>query len=312
MKIAVPVKTFSSNEILVNELLTLFPNSKVNARNMKLESSDLIEFIKGYDGIIVGLESIDETLLQQSPDLKAIVKYGVGLDNIDFDACKRYKIPVLYEKGVNKTSVAELTLGFMLSLSRNIYSTCEQLKNNIWNKAGGQDLSSKTVGIIGVGNIGKEVIRLLKPFNCRILVNDVVQQDDYYKSYGLVEVSKKTLLEQSDIVTVHTPLNQQMHHFFNKSTFQQMKTDSILINAARGAIVNSQDLKWALKNNIIKGAALDVYEQEPPTDYSLISLPNLICTPHIGGNSIEAILMMGRSSINMLQTFSQQLIKVGC
>ena len=300
MNIVVPVKTFSKNNILVNELLNIFPNAKLNTNAQVFNQKELIDFIYGYDVMICGLEKIDEEFLKACPSIKLIVKYGVGLDNIDFNACEKYNVKVLFEKGVNKKSVAELTIGFILSLNRNIYSTCSELKNNIWNKSGGSDLNSKTVGIIGVGNIGKEVINLLKPFGCRIIVNDVINQDEYYKNQNIKKVSKEDLLKNSDIVTVHTPLNEEMHHFFNMDKFKLMKKDSLLINTARGSIVKTEDLVYALNNKYIKGAALDVYEQEPPFKLNLVHLPNLICTPHIGGNSIESVLAMGRSSINLI------------
>ncbi len=301
MKIAVPVKTFSKNSSLTKELLDYFPDSKLNNNAVAFNKQELYDFIGESEGMIAGLETIDENLLKNCPSLKFIAKFGVGLDNIDFAACNKYGVKVLYEKGVNKTSVAELTIGLMLSLNRNIYSTCSELKNNIWNKSGGTDLSNKTVGIIGVGNIGKKLIHFLKPFNCKILVNDIIDQVDYYNSQEVEEVSKKNMLERSDLISVHTPLNNEMYHFFNKQTFEMMKKESILINTARGSIVHSGDLKNALKNHVIKGAAIDVFEQEPPFDLNIVQLPNLICTPHIGGNSMESVLAMGRSSINLLK-----------
>lgn len=300
MKIVVPVITFSKNTILVDELLHQFPNSKINYQAKVFSKNELIEYIAGFEGMIVGLEKIDEDLLKASPSLKLIAKYGVGLDNIDLEACKKYGINVLYEKGVNKTSVAELALGLMLCFNRNIYSSCAELKINIWNKSGGIDLSRKTVGIIGVGNIGKELIKFLKPFECEILVNDIINQGEYYASQGVEEVLKNSLLARSDIISIHTPLNDEMYHYFNKDTFNLMKKNSILINTARGAIIKTEDLKEAIENKRIKGAALDVFEQEPPFDLNIIHLPNLICTPHIGGNSIESVLAMGRSAIKLI------------
>tara|TARA_B110000003_G_C16526091_1_gene487034 strand:- start:42 stop:962 length:921 start_codon:yes stop_codon:yes gene_type:complete len=302
MKIVVPVKTFSKNSILVNELIELYPNSKVNLKAQAFNQTELIEYVKGYDAMICGLEIIDEMLLKACPSIKFIAKYGVGLDNIDFEACKKFNVKVLYLKGVNKTSVAELTLGMMLSLNRNICSTSSELKNNIWNKSGGTDLSKKTIGIIGVGNIGKELIKFLEPFGCKILVNDIVNQEDYYIKHKLKEVSKEELLKHSDIISVHTPLNAEMYHFFNKDKFNLMKSDSILINTARGSIINTDDLRYALENQHIRGAALDVFEEEPPFNLNLVHLPNLIPTPHIGGNSIESVLAMGRSAINLLNS----------
>lgn len=300
MKVVVPVKTFSKNPILVNELLEQFPNSKLNFSQKVFNKIELIEFIRGYDVLICGLETIDEELLKSCPTIKLIAKYGVGLDNIDFNACKKHNVKVLYLKGVNRMSVAELSLGMMLSLSRNIFRTCFELKNNEWNKSGGVNLSEKIIGVIGIGNIGKEVIRLLYPFNCKILVNDIIDQSKYYHDNNLEHVSKLELLRRSDIVTIHTPLNPEMHHFFDINKFKIMKKESILINTARGSIIKTDDLKVALENNYIKAAGIDVFEEEPPFNLNLVHLPNIICTPHIGGNSAESVLAMGRSAINLI------------
>ena len=264
---------------------------------------DLIEYIKDADAIIVGLESIDKEILEQCPNLKIVSKYGVGLNNIDLEACKKRDITIGWTGGVNKLSVAEMTLGYMLMLCRNLFITSNELKNGIWNKSGGFQLSEKRIGIIGVGYIGKELIRLLKPFNCEILVNDIINQEQYYKENNLKEVSKEEIFKTCDIVTIHTPFDSTTDNLINKKVFETMKNSSFIINSARGGIINEDDLKYALLNNIIAGAAVDAYVEEPPTDKELLSLPNLICTPHIGGNSREAVEAMGLSAINPLKEF---------
>ena len=264
---------------------------------------DLIEYIKDADAIIVGLEPIDKEVLEQCPNLKIVSKYGVGLNNIDLEACKKRDITIGWTGGVNKLSVAEMTLGYMLMLCRNLFITSNELKNGIWNKSGGFQLSGKKVGIIGVGHIGKEVIRLLKPFNCEILVNDIINQEEYYKENNLKEVSKEEIFKTCDIVTIHTPFDSTTDNLINKKVFETMKNSSFIINSARGGIINEDDLKYALQNNLIAGAAIDAYVEEPPTDKELLSLANLICTPHIGGNSREAVEAMGLSAINHLKEF---------
>ena len=128
---------------------------------------------------IIGLEHINENILKNLPSLKFISKYGVGLDNIDLKACEKYNVQIGWTQGLNIVSVAEIVIGYMLSLSRNIYLTSNMLKKNIWLKDGGNELSGKTVGIIGLGNIGQKVVEFLKPFNCTILVNDIVERDSF-------------------------------------------------------------------------------------------------------------------------------------
>ena len=200
-----------------------------------------------------------------------------------------------------------MTLGFMLSLSRNLYLTSNLLKNGIWNKDGGAQLTGKKVGIIGVGNIGKDLIRLLKPFKCEILVNDIVDQSKYYHDNNLNEVSKKYIFKNSDFITVHTPLNKTTKNIINKKSLSTMKSNSFVINTARAGIINQEDLKWALKSNIIAGAAIDVYDNEPPLDKDLLSLSNLMNTPHIGGNSKEAVEAMGISAIDNILSWINKI-----
>ncbi len=303
MNITVTSPSFSSNKTLQQEIYKYFPKAKLNLDGKRFNKKDLIEYIKDADAIIVGLEPIDKEVLEQCQNLKIVSKYGVGLNNIDLEACKKRDITIGWTGGVNKLSVAEMTLGYMLMLCRNLFITSNELKNGIWNKSGGFQLSEKRIGIIGVGYIGKELIRLLKPFNCEILVNDIINQEQYYKENNLKEVSKEEIFKTCDIVTIHTPFDSTTDNLINKKVFETMKNSSFIINSARGGIINEDDLKYALLNNIIAGAAVDAYVEEPPTDKELLSLPNLICTPHIGGNSKEAVEAMGLSAINHLKEF---------
>ena len=249
---------------------------------------------------IIGLEDINENILKNLPNLKFISKYGVGLDNIDLKACDKYNVEIGWTQGLNSVSVAEIVLGYMLSLSRNIYLTSNMLKKNSWLKDGGNELSGKTVGIIGLGNIGQKVVEFLKPFNCSILVNDIVERDKFIDKNNLIKSSKDLIYKKSDIISIHTPLTNKTFELINKVSLKKMKKNTILINTARGGIVSEDDLYWALTNGIISSAALDVYSSEPPNNKSLIKLDNLISTPHIAGNSIQSVMRMGESAIKHL------------
>lgn len=295
--------SFSRDPFLKARLIEAFPRTVFNTEGIRLQGEALHQFLKNADGAIVGLESIDESLLQQCPVLKIVSKYGVGLDNIDHGACKKFGVAIGWTGGVNRLSVAEQTLGFMLGLSRNLYQSSLLLKAGQWAKQGGSQLSGKTVGIVGVGHIGKEIIRLLQPFNCTILVNDIVEQAEYYKVHSLIECTKERLFSESDIVTIHTPLTDQTRAFVNKASLSLMKKTAFLINTSRGGVVKERDLKEALASGAIAGAALDVFEEEPATDRELLILPNLFCTPHIGGNALEAVRAMGLSAIKHLEAF---------
>lgn len=298
LSIGITTVAFSKNKLLVEKIKNLgFKKVYTNEKLKRFTQDELISFLSKCDVAIVGLDKITEEVVLNNKKLKAIAKYGVGLDNIDFEICKKYNIEILHTQGVNKRSVSELTLGCILSLLRNIYISSNLLKKNIWEKNGGVQLSNKTIGIIGVGNIGKDLIQLIQAFNCKILVNDIYEQNDYYKNNNLIETSKEDIYRNADIITIHTPLNDSTKYMINKKSLSIMKSNAIVINTARGGIVNQNDLKWALTNNIIAGAAVDAYETEPPEDIELLNLPNLINTPHIGGNAEEAVEAMAQSAI---------------
>ena len=307
MKVKVSTLALSNNQYLVDALLQEFPDAEVNTLGVRMKDDALIDFFADADGAIVGLEPVTAEFLDKLPKLRIISKYGVGLDNIDMEACKERKVNIGWTGGVNKRSVAEMALGFMLALSRNLYVTSNQLKQLNWNKNGGLQLTGKTIGIIGVGHIGKELVTLLKPFNCRILVNDIEDVSEVAASHELICVTKDELYPQSDIISIHTPFTESTADLINASVFAKMKSNAFLINTARGGIVNETDLKYALENNVIAGAALDVYETEPPVSKALLSLPNLICTPHTGGNSYEAVVAMGMSAISHLVNFRDKV-----
>ncbi|WP_278916542.1 phosphoglycerate dehydrogenase [Helicobacter pullorum] len=305
-KIAVTTVAFSKNEYLRKKLNSHFRYVRFNDSLKRLKRDELKCFLKDAEGVIVGLDEIDEDILKEVKNLKVISKYGVGLNNVDFNATSKYGVSVVYSQGVNKRSVSELALGNILSLMRNSYVTSNKLKMQEWDKNGGVQLSGKNVGIIGVGNIGKDLISLLKPFGCVVYVNDIIQQDEYYKRNNLIKATKEEIYRKCDVITIHTPSNDLTRGMINKSVFTMMKKEAYFINTARGDIVVQEDLKWALKEKIIAGAAIDVYDQEPPKDYEFISLPNLICTPHIGGNAKEAVLAMGKSAIENLVNYFRE------
>ncbi len=303
MKIVVTSPSFSLNGSLRNELRAEFPDCVFNERGRRLSGEELLDFLKDADGVVIGLEVLSADIIHRLPSLKIVSKFGVGIDNIDIECCEECGIKIGWTPGVNRISVAEMTLAFMIMLVRNIYTTSMQLKGGVWNKDGGFNLQGKTVGIIGVGNVGKELCRLLKPFHCTILVNDIIDQAGYYGENSLIETSKEEIYRQADIISLHTPLTEFTRNLINSDVLSMMKRSAYLVNSARGPIVNYADLKWSLMNGVIAGAAIDVYDEEPPGDRELIGLPNLICTPHIGGNSVESVLSMGRSAIEHLKVF---------
>ena len=227
----------------------------------------------------------------------------MGLDNLDVEAASELDICVRWTGGVNKRSASEQALGFMLGLCRNLFFSAFPLKQGQWVKDGGTLLTERCIGIIGCGNIGTDLVHLLQPFNCRILICDLLNKSEVVDTFGVAQVSQVELLAEADIVSLHVPLTELTHFMVDEAFFQQMKPSSYLINNSRGPIVKQEALKKALQQKTIAGAALDVYESEPPDDLEFLSIPNLMVTPHIGGNADEAVLAMGRSAINHLKRF---------
>jgi len=303
--IGVTTVAFSKNSQLIDELRgSGFDKIILNEQGRRLDREELINVLRRCDVAIVGLDIINDDILQNVPNLKAIAKYGVGLDNINFEDCRNHGVEVLHTQGVNKRSVAEIVLCNMLSLCRNIYVSSNHMKAGRWVKNGGVQLTGKTVGIIGAGNIGKELISLLKPFGCRVLVNDIIDISGFCEENGLIDASKEQIFSEADIISVHTPLTELTCNMINSETFKLMKDSSFVINTARGGIIDEESLKYALINGEIAGAALDVYVCEPPKDDELIQLPNLICSPHIGGNAAEAVWAMGIAAIENIKDFA--------
>ena len=306
MRVRVCNISFSKNSILVNKIKKYFKDVNFNFNGVRLDGEELIDFCKDADAIIVGVEKINSSILKKLPNLKYIAKYGVGIDNIDVDSCKERGVLIGWTGGVNKRSVAELTLGYMLILMRNIFSSYSDLKKLRWIKDGGNSLYNKKIGIIGMGNIGQDLIKLLSVFDCEILANDISENSSLSKKLNFKYVTKEFLYRNSDIVTLHVPLTSSTKKMINTKVFNKMKNSSILINTSRGGVVCEKDLIDALKNKKIHSAALDVFQYEPLKNKELVRLSNIICTPHIAGNSKEAVIEMGNSAISHLINFKNE------
>jgi len=300
MRVGVTTVSFSSNQVLLDKLRETGFVIKVNPFGRRLTPEELIEFLKDCDSAIIGLDKINSAVLASCPRLKLISKYGVGLDNIDFAACESFNVNVRYPIGVNKRSVSEMALAMSLGLVRNIYKTSLELKNGTWNKSGGFELSGKNIGIIGFGNIGRDFAELLAPFNVTVYANDV-DKNVFKDLPSYVQPSTKDeLFERCDIISVHTPLTSQTENMISSRNINKLKDGAILINTARGGIINEKDATEAIKIGKIGGLGIDAYVIEPAFESELVKLPNVICTPHIGGNSREAVIKMGMSAIQNL------------
>lgn len=303
VRIAVTAHSFCKKKELVDELKTISTYLYLNNKNDSPSTQEVLDLLTNADYAIIGKEKIDKNIIDQCRHLKGISKYGVGLDNIDLDYLKEKNMYFFTEEGVNRLSVAEHTLGLMITLLHNQYQSSLSLQKGTWIKAGGFQLTGKTIGIIGIGHIGKELIRLLSPFHCKILVNDIIPLKEYYESVGAKECTKEELLALSDIVTIHTPLTPLTKNMINTQTLSLMKSSAFLINTARGGIVCEDDLVTSLNSNQIAGAGLDVFLEEPTVRLDVHSHPKIFCTPHIAGGTYEASLAMGRIALEGIKSF---------
>lgn len=276
---------------------TLIYNDSMNP----LSKKELIEKVKDVNAILCPLsEKIDREIMEAGKNLKIIANFGAGFDNIDIDAANDLGIIVTNSPAVNSTtSTSELTMGIMIDIMRNITSGEKDLrKGNFkgWKPVYGlgNSLSGKTLGIIGTGRIGKDVARKARAFDMNLIYYNRTRLDkDIENEYNLSYKNLDELIEISDVITIHTAYSDDLKHLFNEETFNKMKTSSYLINASRGPIVEEKALIHALNNNIIKGAALDVYEFEPNISEDLLNAKNILLVPHLGNATYEARNEMG-------------------
>lgn len=257
----------------------------------KISAEDLIKQIPDYDVVIVRSRTkITSPVIEAGKKLKVIGRAGIGLDNIDMEAASKKNIIVVNTPESSTQAVAELTIGLMLNLARKITLGDRGIKEGLWLKSEmmGIELNGKTLGIIGLGRIGSRVGTLAKAFGMKILVNDVAPlPEQLIKSLEAEVVDLDTLLSRSDFVTLHVPLTPQTRHMMNRERLAKMKKGAYLINTSRGEVVDEEALYEAIKEGRLAGAALDVFEHEPPTS-KVVKLPNVVCTPHIGAQTVEA------------------------
>jgi len=307
MKIFVSTHPFSStSEIPMHLVKENNLELSVNEHGRKITTSELAEDIKDAEVLVAGTEKITEEVFKNAPNLKLISRVGIGLDGIDFELCKKYGVRVAYTPDAPTMAVAELCVGMILDLARKITDTNINIKNGIWHRHMGTLLYGKTVGIFGMGRIGKSLIHLLQPFNVKFLVYDLEPDLAFGRLYNVKFVDKKSLLKSSEIVSINLPLKKDTKDYITSKELSLMQKGSILINTARGGIVNEQDLYQALKNGIIGAAAVDVFEEEPYKG-NLIELDNCLLTCHMGASTIDSRTDMEVQAIEEVIRYKNKL-----
>jgi len=310
-RIAVTSRSFSRHPVLRRELLDRYDNVTFNDAGLSLGGDALVAFLAGHDRAITALERLDAAVLERLPDLSVVGKYGVGLDMIDLAAMSRLGMRLGWTGGVNRRSVSELVVAAAIALLRHVPEGNALVRDGGWRQLMGRQLSGRIVGIIGCGHVGKDLVLLLKGFGCRVLAHDIKDFPEFYAAHQVEPVALEALLAAADVVTLHLPLNASTRGLLSAERLALLRPDAILVNMARGGLVDEAAVKAMLVDGRLAGAAFDVFAAEPPDDPELLRLPNMLALPHIGGSAEEAVLAMGRAAIAGLETARDPLDYLG-
>ncbi len=256
----------------------------------RLSEEELLQWVGDIDGVIAGDDSFTESVLESAPRLKVISKWGTGIDSFDLDACKRLGIRVRNTPNAFSEPVADSVMGYVLCFARRLLQMDRDMKQSKWQKIPGRALSECVLGVIGVGNVGKAVVRRAISFGMRVLGNDPVQMPaEFLSETGIKMVQKEDILREADFVSLNCDLNPTSFHLMSDQEFAMMKTTAYIINLARGPIIDEQALIRALQGKEIASAALDVFENEPlPADSPLRRMDSVLLSPHNSNASPEA------------------------
>ena len=296
--VLVSSRSFGNIVTIGNELLhdAGFKVRRVGDEERPLDETKLISIVhrESPEVIITGAEPMSEAVLSASGGLRMIMKHGVGVDNIDLDAAACRGIAVANAPGTNAEAVADLTFGFILSLLRRICPANASTRSGSWERYMGHELGSMTIGVVGTGRIGAIVARRAHAFGASLLGYDVIENEELKSDCGLRYVPLDELLRQADIVTLHAPLTPRTVQMIGKTQLESMKPSALLVNCARGELVDEGALYECLLAGDIAGAAVDVFATEPPRDSPLLKLNTVLATPHIGAYTYEAMEAMDR------------------
>lgn len=262
---------------------------------------DLLEAVGDADALIVGTEPVDHHVFERAKNLKVVAKHGIGVDNIDLDEAERHNVQVVNAPGTNATAVAEYTWALILDLMKKTPQAISEAKAGGWRKQIGLELSGKRLGIIGLGQIGKKVAVIGRGFGMTVAAFDPWFDIAFGEAHGVASEGLDCLLGNSDVLTIHTALNDSTYGLFDKARLAMMKPSSFLINVARGGIVDEAALYQALTEGVIAGAACDVFEKEPPApDNPLLGLGNFLPTTHTAGYTFESLERMGLMTVESI------------
>lgn len=294
MKILVTPRSFGKNNPKPIEILKAKGYEVIiNPYQRIMTQDEMIEAIKTVDGVVIGVDPLNSEVLSHAKKLRAIAKYGVGLDNIDLDYAASRGIAVTKTVGANTDAVAEFAVSLMLAAARRLVYIDDGCRKRNWAKVSTLQMDGKTLGLVGLGNIAKAVAKKVSGFEMKIIAFDVVQDLAYAQKHGIEYVDLQALLRRADFISLHLPLLESTKNLISRREFELMKETAVVVNTARGGIINEADLLWALKSRRIWGAGIDVFETEPPDNDEFLQLDNIIIGSHCAASTIEAIDAMG-------------------
>lgn len=275
-----------------------------------LKESELMVIIQNYDGILCGDDEYTRRIIKKGAEgkLKALAKYGVGLDKIDLAAAEEYGIKVSNCPGINQVSVAEHVLALLLAFEKNIHTQYNSVQKGSWKRSVGREIRGKTIGVIGLGSIGKELAILMSNIGMKVIGFDVAIDELFLKENPQIKFeSLESLFEQSDYISLHIPLNYSTKYLINKFNLEKIKSDAVIINTARGELVNTKDILEVIESGELRGYLCDVLENEPiEPDEILIGNSNIIITPHVGSRTLENITKQGLKSLeNLIKSLNE-------
>jgi phosphoglycerate dehydrogenase-like enzyme len=297
-RVAAVSPSFCEHPVLREELLAQYPEARINTALKRMEGAELVDFIRGHDAAIVALEPMTAEVMAALPELRVISKLGTGVDMIDARAMAERGIRLGWKAGANALSIAELVIAFALIGLRNIGPSSLALRSGgDVTRRMGRLLTGRVFGLHGCGHIGQWVVRLLQPFGCKIIACDTADRSAFHAAHGVEAVSFEDLIARSEVLSLHIPLTPQTRGLYGQETLARLRSDCVLINTARGGIVDEAALYERLRSGAMAAACADVFEAEPAFSSPLLQLPNFFGTPHIGGSAAEARLAMGRIAI---------------
>jgi len=283
------------------ELLRSFSTDLVfNPTERPLSGDELIPLISGCEGFIAGVDFVTRKVIENAPALKVISRYGVGIDRVDLEAAKERGVVVCNTPGVNANAVAELTFALLLSIARKLPFLDRKTRTGEWPRSSGFELGGKTIGILGLGAVGKAVAKRAAGFSMKIMAHDPVINREYAAANSIIPVTFDELVREADVLTLHLPLLAETRNIISRAKMETMKQGAVIINTARGGLIDEAAAYEFLKCGHLGGLGLDVFEAEPPGPSPLFTLDNVAVTPHTGAHTAEAINGMAELSVKNL------------